>query len=65
MENKHFETQAIRAQFERTDNNEHSVPLYLTSSFVFDTAEDMRAAFAEETDPLYTHVIQTQTPASL
>ncbi len=51
MENKHFETQAIRAQFERTENNEHSVPLYLTSSFVFDTAEDMRAAFAEETDP--------------
>ena len=51
MENKHFETQAIRAQFDRTDNNEHSVPLYLTSSFVFDTAEDMRAAFAEETDP--------------
>ncbi|HTA63448.1 MAG TPA: aminotransferase class I/II-fold pyridoxal phosphate-dependent enzyme [Bacteroidia bacterium] len=50
MENKYFETQAIRAQFERTDNNEHSVPLYLTSSFVFDTAEDMRAAFAEETD---------------
>jgi O-succinylhomoserine sulfhydrylase len=51
MEDKHFETQAIRAQFNRTDNNEHSVPLYLTSSFVFDTAEDMRAAFAEETDP--------------
>jgi O-succinylhomoserine sulfhydrylase len=51
MENKHFETQAIRAQFERSENNEHSVPLYLTSSFVFDTAEDMRAAFAEETDP--------------
>jgi O-succinylhomoserine sulfhydrylase len=51
MENKHFETQAIRSQFERSDNNEHSVPLYLTSSFVFDTAEDMRAAFADETDP--------------
>ena len=51
MKDKHFETQAIRAQFERTENNEHSVPLYLTSSFVFDTAEDMRAAFAEETDP--------------
>jgi O-succinylhomoserine sulfhydrylase len=50
MENKHFETQAIRAQLERTDNNEHSVPVYLTSSFVFDTAEDMRAAFNEETD---------------
>lgn len=51
MKDKHFETQAIRAQAERSGNNEHSVPLYLTSSFVFDTAEDLRAAFAEETDP--------------
>lgn len=50
MEKKHFETVAIRTQAERSQNNEHSVPLYLTSSFVFDTAEDMRAAFAEETD---------------
>jgi O-succinylhomoserine sulfhydrylase len=50
MENKHFETQAIRAQMERTDNNEHSAALYLTSSFVFDSAEDMRAAFNDETD---------------
>ncbi len=51
MKDKHFETQAIRAQAGRSSNNEHSVPLYLTSSFVFDTAEDLRAAFAEETDP--------------
>ncbi|MBN8691883.1 MAG: aminotransferase class I/II-fold pyridoxal phosphate-dependent enzyme [Bacteroidetes bacterium] len=50
MEKKHFETNAIRAQLERSENNEHSVPVYLTSSFVFDTAEDMRAAFNEETD---------------
>lgn len=50
MKNKQFETQAIRAQLERTDNNEHSVPLYLTSSFVFDTAEEMRAAFNDESD---------------
>lgn len=42
------ETQAIRLQFERSENNEHSVPLYLTSSYVFDDAEDMRAQFAEE-----------------
>jgi len=27
---------------------EHSVPLYLTSSFCFDNAEDMRATFADE-----------------
>ncbi len=45
-----FETQAIRTQLERTQYQEHSVPLYLTSSFVFDDAEDMRASFADEKD---------------
>lgn len=48
MKEKHFETQAIRAQMERSQYNEHSSPLYLTSSFVFDTAEEMRAAFNDE-----------------
>lgn len=43
-----FETQAIRTQTERTQFLEHSVPLYLTSSFVFEDAEDMRASFTEE-----------------
>jgi O-succinylhomoserine sulfhydrylase len=43
-----FETEAIRTQIERSQYQEHSVPLYLTSSFVFDDAEDMRASFAEE-----------------
>lgn len=47
MKNK-FETNAIRTQLERSQNLEHSVPLYLTSSFVFEDAEDMRASFAEE-----------------
>jgi len=46
-ENK-FETEAIRTQLNRTENLEHSVPLYLTSSFVFEDAEDMRASFSEE-----------------
>ncbi len=45
-----FETQAIRTQLERTQFQEHSVPLYLTSSFVFEDAEDMRASFSEEKD---------------
>ncbi|WP_269686558.1 trans-sulfuration enzyme family protein [Flavobacterium lacustre] len=45
-----FETLAIRNQLERTQYLEHSVPLYLTSSFVFEDAEDMRASFAEEKD---------------
>jgi O-succinylhomoserine sulfhydrylase len=43
-------TEAIRTQTERTNQMEHSSPLFLTSSFIFDNAEDMRAAFADETD---------------
>jgi O-succinylhomoserine sulfhydrylase len=45
---KAFETEAIRAQMERSHNLEHSAPIYLTSSFVFEDAEDMRASFTEE-----------------
>ncbi|MBP6773881.1 MAG: PLP-dependent transferase [Gemmatimonadaceae bacterium] len=44
------ETQAIRIQTERSQQREHATPLFLTSSFVFDDAESMRAAFADETD---------------
>ncbi len=43
-----FETDAIRHQHERTAFREHSVPLYLTSSFVFEDAEQARAMFADE-----------------
>lgn len=43
-------TQAIRIQIPKTQQQEHSTPLYLTSSFTFDEAEAMRAAFADETD---------------
>ncbi|MBS1681789.1 MAG: aminotransferase class I/II-fold pyridoxal phosphate-dependent enzyme [Bacteroidetes bacterium] len=43
-----FETDAIRHQSERSDFREHSVPLYLTSSFVFNDAEQARALFADE-----------------
>lgn len=43
-------TRVIRTQIERTNEMEHSGPLFLTSSFCFDNAEDMRAAFADETN---------------
>ena len=43
-------TQAIRIRTDQTDEREHSSPLFLTSSFTFDDAEQMRAAFADETD---------------
>ncbi|MCG6145888.1 trans-sulfuration enzyme family protein [Leptospira bandrabouensis] len=45
---EHFETDAIRIQTKRTGEKEHSTPLFLTSSFVFDDAEHARALFAEE-----------------
>lgn len=48
MSTKHIETEAIRTQIERTQYLEHSNPLYLTSSYVFEDAEDMRASFADE-----------------
>jgi O-succinylhomoserine sulfhydrylase len=43
-------TKAIRIRTERTNEMEHSSPVFLTSSFTFDNAEEMRAAFADETD---------------
>lgn len=44
----HFETEAIRLQTERSQFSEHSTLLYLTSSFVFEDAEEMRSSFVEE-----------------
>ncbi len=43
-------TKAIRIQTERTNEMEHSTPMFLTSSFCFDNAADMQAAFADESD---------------
>lgn len=62
MKDKHFETRAIRAQLEQTEYKEHSAPLFLTSSFVFDTAEDLRAAFNEESDDfIYSRYVNPNT----
>jgi O-succinylhomoserine sulfhydrylase len=47
---QHPITRTIRTQVERTAEMEHSSPLFLTSSFCYNNAEDMRAAFADETD---------------
>ena len=54
---KHFETLAIRTQSDTTQFSEHSVPLYLTSGFVFDDAEEMRASFAKKNNVICTVVI--------
>ena len=42
------ETWAIRTQLKKSPHAENSVPVYLTSSFTFEGAEQMRAAFADE-----------------
>ena len=44
------QSKLIRSQIARSSNREHSVPLYLTSSFVFDDAEHGRAMFADEVE---------------
>ncbi|HXB94296.1 MAG TPA: PLP-dependent transferase, partial [Puia sp.] len=43
-------TQAIRIRTPQTPEKEHSSPLFLTSSFTYDDAEQMRATFADEID---------------
>ena len=54
----HQITDAIRIQTPLTDEMEHSSPLFLTSSFQFDTAEDMQGAFAETNDHnIYTRFV--------
>lgn len=45
---KNFETNAVRTQTPTSEQKEHSTPLFLTSSFLFEDAEDMRAKFADE-----------------
>ncbi len=50
LEHLSFETEAIRTQIGRSQYLEHSAPLFLTSSYVFEDAEDMRASFADEKD---------------
>ncbi len=45
---KHPETNAVRIQTKKTGEKEHSTPLFLTSSFTYDTAEAMAAAFSDD-----------------
>ena len=42
------QTLAIRGQMDRTQYREHATPLFLTSSFTFDSAEAMAETFAGE-----------------
>jgi O-succinylhomoserine sulfhydrylase len=46
---QHPETKAIRIQTPKTPQKEHSTPLFLTSGFTYNSAEEMAAAFADDT----------------
>jgi O-succinylhomoserine sulfhydrylase len=48
MEERQFETIAIRTQAERSSHKEHTTAIYMTSSYKFEDAEEMRALFANE-----------------
>jgi len=62
LNNLHPETLAIRLQSERTAQKEHSVPLYLTSSFTFDSAEEGAGIFSgERTGNLYSRFSNPNT----
>ncbi len=43
-----FETKAIRIQTDRSQHREHSTPIFPTSSFLFNDAEQMRQVFSGE-----------------
>lgn len=45
-------SKAIRTQTDRTQYREHSTPLFLTSSFIFNTAEQSEAVFAGEEEAM-------------
>ena len=48
MNDQRPETKAIRIQTNRTGEKEHATPLFLTSSFTYESAAEMAAAFADD-----------------
>ncbi|MEY4589135.1 MAG: hypothetical protein RL497_1211 [Pseudomonadota bacterium] len=48
LDNAHIDTLAIRAGIHRTEEGEHSEPIFLTSSYVFNSAEEAAARFSGE-----------------
>ena len=47
-DNSGFSTRAVRAGQRRSNEGEQSEPIYTTSSFVFDSAEQAAARFSGE-----------------
>jgi len=59
---RNFETNTIRTGTEKGHNRSHTTPIYMTSSFRFESAEQGRALFAEEiTGDTYTRFSNPNT----
>ncbi len=59
---ENFETLAIRTQSERSKQKEHSTALHLTSSYVYDNAEEMANVFSgEEAGNIYGRISNPNT----
>jgi O-succinylhomoserine sulfhydrylase len=48
MQSSNFETISVRSRIEQTQYREHTSPIFFTSSFTFEDAEQARAMFADE-----------------
>lgn len=49
LDQAHIDTRAIRSGIRRGPEGEHSEPIYTTSSYIFDSAEDAAARFSGDT----------------
>ena len=59
-----FDTDGIRKQIERSPHREHSVPVFMTSSFLFDSADQAARMFAgEEGGYIYSRYANPNTQA--
>ena len=63
MAKKYQQTEAVRSGIERTQFGEHSEALYLTSSFVFDSAQQAQSRFADD-EPGYVYSRYTNPTVS-
>ncbi len=64
MASRKFKTVAVRIGHARTEENEHSLPIFPTSSFVFDSAQQAANRFAEiESGNIYSRFTNPTTRA--
>jgi len=61
LDEAHLETRAIRAGITRTHEGEHGEPIFTTSSYIFDSAEDAAARFRGDGERAHANVYSRYT----